>query len=76
VALYINKCYKATLVENTRADAYFEFVLVSMCFAGVSVFVNSVYNPGRFNFGEVEMFFFPSVCCFSRVRSLDRAGIF
>jgi hypothetical protein len=51
VALYINKCYKATLVEKSRAGAYSEFVLVSLRCAGVSVLVGSVYN-----FGEVEAF--------------------
>jgi hypothetical protein len=62
VALYINKCYKATLVEKFRAGAYFPFVLVLLRFAGVFVLVGSVYNPGRLNFGEVEGFF--PVCLF------------
>jgi hypothetical protein len=56
VALYINKCYKATPVEKSRAGAYFEFVLVLLRFDSVSVLVGSVYNPGRLNFGEVEVF--------------------
>jgi hypothetical protein len=54
--LYINKFYKATLVEKSRADAYFEFVLVLLRFAGRSDREGSVYNPGRLNFGEIEAF--------------------
>jgi hypothetical protein len=42
VVLYINKCYKASLVDKSRASAYFEFVLVLLRFAGVSVLVGSV----------------------------------
>jgi hypothetical protein len=56
--LYINKFYKVTLVEKSRTDAYFEFVLVSLRFAGRSVLEDSVYNPGRLNFGEVEVFLY------------------
>jgi hypothetical protein len=45
VALYINKCYKATLVGKSKPGAIVEYVLVSLRFAGVSVLVCSVYNP-------------------------------
>jgi hypothetical protein len=40
-------------VGKSRAGAYSEFVLVSLRFAGVSVLVCSVYNPGSLNLGEV-----------------------
>lgn len=45
VALYINKCFKATLVGKSKPGATVEYVLVSLRCSGVSVLVGSVYNP-------------------------------
>lgn len=57
VALYINKCYKATLVGKSKPGATIEYVLVSLRFAGVSVLVGSVYNPrGGSVIEDVEIF--------------------
>jgi hypothetical protein len=52
--IYIHKFYNATLVEESKAGTYFEYVLVSLRYGGVFVLLGSVYNPGRLNFGEVE----------------------
>jgi Reverse transcriptase (RNA-dependent DNA polymerase) len=57
VALYISKCYKATLVGKSKPGATVEYVLVSLRFTGVSVLVGSVYNPrGGSVVDDVEIF--------------------